>query len=336
VIIVIHMRSRVWRKESCQRGSFNARCPIRASCVRLVVFHGNSLIAEALSPCAKSTGRKSQRSEPLADAAKPDASGTASTNAWATVLDPQTPQAERQQALMKLQQATDNNDQHNLYLLGSLYWMGRRASGAPVDQDLDKASIYMGNAATHGSLLGMAKMAEIDLAMHKYHEAMIWAQVYGHYATSRPKSERAGEGYLAELVQRIIDKLGRSGVSDAMPDVASFIDAHDADIRAGDGNDLGEHANHPASKSKPYLTADHQFNPRSGIADYFLVFKPDGSVAHAWLLDAIPDPELGKALQKYAGDMTLPPIEAHAGQAPRYGWVPVGFDDGRYRISSSP
>jgi hypothetical protein len=193
----------------------------------------------------------------------------------------------------------------------------------------------MGNAAIHGSLLGMAKMAEIDLAMIKYHEAMVWAQVYGHYAMLRPKGERPSDGYAAELVQRIIDKLGRSGVTDAMPDVASFIAAHDADIRAGTDSDLDGHTHRPKGKTKPYLTSDHEFAPRSGIADYLLAFNADGSVAHTWLLDATPDPALGEALKHYMGDMTLPPAKAQADHALRYAWVPVMYDDNRYRMSSS-
>jgi hypothetical protein len=259
----------------------------------------------------------------------------ASTEAWAVILNPQTPLAERQQELARLEQDTKSDDQHNLYLLGSLYYMGSQASGAPVQQDLDKAALYMGNAAIHGSLLGMAKMAEIDLAMHKYPEAMIWAQVYAHYVMLLPRGERPNDGYTAELVQRIIDKLGRSGVTQAMPDVANFIASHDADIRAGTDSGFGEHTPRPVTKSKPYVTPNYRWTPKSGIADYLLAFHADGSQAHAWLLDAVPDPALGEALQRYASGLTLPPSKAAAGDGLRYVWLPVMFDDRRYRVSSS-
>jgi len=261
--------------------------------------------------------------------------GAASTKTWAMILDPKLPLATRQQALAQLIDNTKVNDQHNLYLLGSLYWMGQRASGAPVQRDLNQAAIYMSNAAIHGSLLGMAKMAEIDLALHKYSEAMIWAQVYAHYAMQLPRNERPNEGYTAELVQRIIDKLGHVGVTQAMPQVSNFVALHDADIRAGSDSDFGGHQPHPVSKTRPYLTPDYRFVPKSGIADYLLAFHADGSEAHAWLLDATPDPALGVALRQYAHEMTLPPIKAQAGHGLRYAWSVVMFDDRRYQMAPS-
>ncbi len=205
----------------------------------------------------------------------------ASTKTWAVILDPQIPLATRQQALAGLEQGISNDDQHELYLLGSLYYMGKHASGALVEQDLAKADVYMGNAAIHGSLFGMAKMAEIDLAVHKYPEAMIWAQVYAHYAMLLPKHERPSDGYTAELVQRIIDKLGSSGVTQAMPEVANFIAVHDAAIHAGTDSNFNGERPRPAGKRKTYLTPNYRFAPKSGIADYLLAFNADGSEAHA-------------------------------------------------------
>ncbi|MDE2154524.1 MAG: hypothetical protein KGJ32_01320 [Xanthomonadaceae bacterium] len=257
----------------------------------------------------------------------------ASTKTWALILDPQLPLATRRQALAQLENSTNSDDQHNLYLLGSLYWMGQFASGAPVQRDLNQAAIYMSNAAIHGSLLGMAKMAEIDLAVHKYSEAMIWAQVYAHYAMQLPRNERPNEGYTAELVQRIIDKLGREGVTQAMPQVGNFIALHDADIRAGTDSDFGGRQPHPVSKARPYLTPDYRFEPESGIADFLLAFRADGSEAHAWLLDATPDPALGAALRQYVHKMTLPPIKGQAGHGLRYAWSVVMFDDRRYQMA---
>jgi len=291
--------------------------PRAISWVCLIVGLGVAMPALAAVPAAAAAGR------------------AASTKTWAVILDPQLPLATRQQALEQLENSAKSDDQHNLYLLGSLYWMGQRASGAPVQRDLNQAAIYMSNAAIHGSLLGMAKMAEIDLAMHKYSEAMIWAQVYAHYAMQLPRNERPNDGYAAELVQRIIDKLGREGVTQAMPQVINFIALHDADIRAGSDSDFGGRQPHPVSKAQPYLTPDYRFDPKSGIADYLLAFHADGSEAHAWLLDAIPDPALGEALQQYAREMTLPPTKTQAGHGLRYAWFPVMFDDRRYRVAPS-
>ena len=253
-----------------------------------------------------------------------------STKAWSVILDPQQPLAVRQQTLAELEGNAQNDDQGELYLLGSLYEMGPHASGALVAQDLDKATLYLGNAALRGSLLAMAKMAEIKLATRKYREAMIWAQVFAHYAMQLPDGERPSEGYTAGLVQRILDKLGRSSIPEVMPDVASFIAQHDAGIRAGTDSHFGGKASKPRPKERPVVTPHGRFAVHSGFADYLLVFRPDGSVAHAWLLDAVPDPALGETLRHYVSEMTLP---AATGSDLRYSWLPAIWDDGRYRAA---
>lgn len=253
-----------------------------------------------------------------------------STRAWSVILDPQQPLAVRRQTLAGREANAQNDGQGELYLLGSLYEMGSRASGSPVAQDLEKATLYLGNAALRGSLLAMAKMAEIKLATRKYREAMIWAQVFAHYAMLLPDGERPPEGYTAELVKRIADKLGRSSIAQVMPDVASFIAQHDADIRAGTSSHFGAKTPHPKPNERPVVTPHGRFAAQAGFADYLLVFRPDGSVAHAWLLDAVPDPALGENLRHYVSEMTLP---ATTGSGLRYSWLPAMFDDGRYRAA---
>ena len=256
-----------------------------------------------------------------------------STAAWSVILDPQQPLARRQEMLAKLEQDAQNDGQGELYLLGSLYHMGPHASGAPVPQDLDKATLYLGNAALRGSLLAMAKMAEIKLETRSYREAMIWAQVFAHYAMSLPDDERPPEGYAAELVQRVLDKLGRSSIAQVMPDVANFIAQHDASIRAGTGGHFGARASRPKPKERSVVTPHGRFAEQSGFADYLLAFGPDGSVVHAWLLDAVPDPALGETLRHYVSEMTLPAAPANRGAQLRYAWLPAMFDDHRYRAA---
>jgi hypothetical protein len=256
-----------------------------------------------------------------------------STAAWSVILDPHQPLAERQQALAKLEQDAQSDGQSELYLLGSLYHMGPHASGAPVPQDLDKATLYLGNAALRGSLLAMAKMAEIKLDTRKYREAMIWAQVFAHYAMLLPEGERPPEGYTAELVQRILDKLGRSSIPQVMPDVAAFIAQHDADIRAGTDSHFDGKAVRPRPKERSVVTPNGRFAPQSGFADYLLAFGPDGSVAHAWLLDSVPDPALGETLRHYVSEMAIPEQPAGTGARLRYAWLPAMFDDHRYQAA---
>lgn len=254
---------------------------------------------------------------------------------WAKVLDRELPLAQRQQALAFIEQQVQTGDQHDLYVLGSLYHMGQRASVSPVPQDLDKATLYLGNAAMRGSVLAMAKMAEIKFAAHQYREAMNWAQIYGHYEMLLPSGSRPHHGYAAELVQRILDRLGPSAMAEVMPDVDAFIAAHDAQIRAGTDSRFTDETPHPASDAKPYIAPDARLAPHAGFADYLIAFKADGSAAHAWLLDAVPDAALGSDLRRYAEEMRLDPATATSGPSLRYAWLPVVYDDGRYRMSTA-
>jgi hypothetical protein len=262
------------------------------------------------------------------------APGSIALNAcWAQVLDKNVPIAERRRALSQIEQEAQTGDQHDLYVLGSLYHMGQHATGSLVQQDLARASLYLGNAATRGSVLAMAKMAEIKLATQQYREAMNWAQIYGHYALLLPKGDRPHDGYAAELVQRIIDRLGKSAMPEVMGDVNSFIASHDADIRAGTDSRFTGKVLHPAPKSSPYIAPSGRIAPHAGFADYLIAFNADGSVANAWLLDAVPVPDLGLTLRKYAWEMRMAPTKAPNGEALRYAWMPVLYDDGRYRVA---
>ncbi|WP_157469144.1 hypothetical protein [Dyella thiooxydans] len=256
-----------------------------------------------------------------------------STMAWAVILDPHQPLDLRRQTLAGLEEHAPDDDQHDLYLLGSLYQMGPKASGAPVPQDLTKATLYLGNAALRGSLLAMAKMAEIKLAEHKDREAMIWAQVFAHYVTQVPGDERPPEGYIAELVQRILDRLGQAGMPQVMSDVAGFVAQHDAAILAGLRAQSRAKTPRPQSGEHFVTMPPGRFAPQSGIADYLVAFRPDGSVEHAWLLDAVPNPSLGGALHHYVHGMTLPARSGEDGRL-RYEWVPAMYDDHRYRAKS--
>lgn len=249
----------------------------------------------------------------------------------AKVLDQDVPPAERAQALADIEHRAEAGNQHDMYMLGSLYHMGDRVEPSLIGQDMDKASLYLGNAATRGSILAMAKMAEIKLATHQYREAMNWAQLYAHYESLVPKSDRPRDGYAAELVKRIVDKWGQRSLSDVMNDVNSFIAQHDAQIQAGSQAGGSQRKVQLTKKNKSYFSPDGRFSPEAGFADYLLVFKPDGTLSKAWLIDAVPDPALGKTLRRYAENMTAPPSDK---AGPRYVWVPVMYDDGRYRSST--
>ena len=262
-----------------------------------------------------------QRHKPMSDAE------------WAALFDENTPLADRQRVIANLEQSPDLNDPHDLYMLGSLYHMGQHAHGSPVQEDQQKASLYLGNAAIRGSILAMAKMAELKLTAGQYREAMNWAQIYAHYALLSNADYTPRESYAAELVNRIMDQLGQGAMPDVMKDVNSFVAANDTAIRVGmAGEAMLEHL-HPKSPGHHYyVTPFGQRLPTSGFADYILSFRPDGTVANIQLIDAVPRTDMGAVLHEMAQGMTVKPNSQD--KTPRYAWVPLLMGNEHYRLWS--
>jgi hypothetical protein len=250
---------------------------------------------------------------------------------WVTLFDQSKPLADRQGILANLEQSPGlKDDPEDLYRLGSLYHMGQHAPGSPVQEDPVKASLYLGNAAIHGSTLAMAKMAELKLAVGQYREAMNWAQIYSHYASLSPESQgTATENYAAELVDRIKDKVEQSVMSSVMADVNSFVALHDADIRQGMAKEQAREHHTPKTPKHYYVGSLGSRSSDSGIADYMLVFNADGTLANMLLIDAVPRPNIGTTMRSYAASMTLKPQDS---QRLRYAWVPVLLGNHEYRM----
>lgn len=250
---------------------------------------------------------------------------------WAALFDQSKPLADRQNMLARVEQSPDLRNPKDLYMLGSLYHMGKHAPGSPVDADPQKASLYLGNAAIRGSVYAMAKMAELKLSAGQYHEAMNWAQIYSHYALLSPNSSYSPrESYAAELVSRIKDHVGDAEMPGIMKDVDSFVALNDAQIRAGMKARIWYGAN------EPHRTTHHRVEdptaklPHTGIADYIVAFKPDGTVASAQLIDAVPQPNVGVLLRPWVESITLKPVKQS--HALRYAWVPLVMGNQQYRM----
>lgn len=180
----------------------------------------------------------------------------------------------------------------------------------------------------------MARRVDVDRVTHTYRQALRWAQVFAHYPMLLPADERRPDGYTAERVQRIIDKPGRSGVAQVMPDVAKFIALHDATIRACTRSHFDARGLRPRRK-KALITPNGRFAPPSGIANYLLVFNRDSSLTHAWLLDASSDPALRKNLRHEVSEMMIPLKAGDSASKQRHARMPATYDDHRYRVAPS-
>lgn len=196
--------------------------------------------------------------------------------------------------------------------------------------------MYLSNAAIHGNIEAMAKMAEVELAAHNYQEAMNWAQIYGHYAPLLPKNFRPSKGYLAGLLARINEHFNSSKLPEIVRDLNVFIENYDADIQAAQKRVQAARSFISAkpSSNRDVTLAVMNSATSSDFADYLVAFKPNGTVANIWLLDSTPNPRLGNLLRSAIVGYTVTPASTDVGADLRYAWVPVVYDDQQYDLKN--
>lgn len=254
------------------------------------------------------------------------------------ILDAKLPIEGRRAAFAQLDKDAIGGSRFAQYAVGSLYRVGDLLPDALVARDNDKARRYLSTAAAHGNLHAMAKMAEIELEDKHLLEAMIWAQIYGHYALeSKPDQINTGKpaGYYGDLLHRLYAHLDEKQMPDVIQHVNAFIAAHDADIR--DGMSSSETAYESGNTHKK--TENLNFLPmvallpqhhRDCYAEYVIEFASDGSAKQAWILDALPDIKVGKDLRAAAMRVRVNAVDAAS--TPRFALVPLDFSFGQYSL----
>ena len=259
------------------------------------------------------------------------------------LLDTSVPQAEREATLAHFKQMALSGNTYAQYVVGSLYRIGDKLAGNLVPLDLDQAQKYLSTAAAHGYLRAMPKMSEIELAQKHYLEAMIWAQLFGYYAglngaDSKTIKDSAAAGYLADLIKRITDRLDEKQMPTVLDDMKAVIAQHDADIRKGMAGPKSfgppMPSMQPRTSSKRHMVAPpHPSGSefKDVLADYLIGFDAKGDASDAWLIDAVPDITLGKALKTVALSTEVNPIEGGSTE-PRYALQPINFSWGRYSL----
>jgi hypothetical protein len=257
------------------------------------------------------------------------------------LLDASTPIEERHQIFSAYESLAEGGNVQAEYVVGSLYRIGQSLPASPVQRNDAKAALYLSNAATHGDILAMAKMAEMELAEGNYGEAMNWAQILGHYVKSIPNVRGPSQGYIAELVARIDEKFDNAKMKDVVEDLNTFIATYDTSIRTGLASRAEQKNNDPKEVSPTNSmyspsTLNPKFaeqNPTAGFADYLIEFNPDGTVEKVWILDSVPNPSLGKTLFDVARATRINPENELKESEPRTAWLPIDFDDRRYRLN---
>jgi hypothetical protein len=274
-----------------------------------------------------------------------DSAGDDKRYATVKLLDSSVPLAEREATLAHCKDKALDGDVYAQYLIGSLYRIGDKLPGNLLPLDIDQAEKYLSTAAAHGRIRAMAKMAELELSRRKYLEAMIWAQVFGYYsglngADEKTIHDHTESAYLADLIRRISDRLDPSQMPQVQEDMTAFIAAHDADIKKGKASGAGSSSSSTPPMQLRSSQHKHMMSPppntgerKDVLADYLIGFDNDGEASQAWLIDALPDVTLGKALRTIAMSVEVTP--APAGTDIRYALQPINFSWGRSKLQAA-
>nr|WP_199041472.1 hypothetical protein [Dyella sp. ASV24] len=238
------------------------------------------------------------------------------------MLDSSIPLAEREALFEQMRAKADAGDTASQYLVGSLYREGDRVADSPVPVDLNKAQLYLSNAATHGHLYAMAKMSELSLQTDHLQSAMDWAQIFAYYVQRGGAQSEAFTSYTRELLGRISAKHDYQKQNQlTLSDLNAFIGEHSADIRAG----LAVNRQIAVLPHNPFLEVNHHYaKPVSGFADFIIAFKSDGTVESVWLLDGTPTLSLANTLKASVEKLAVAP---DPDRPRRYAWLAYSYDD---------
>jgi len=256
------------------------------------------------------------------------------------LLDANAPVAERQAAFDAFKKDALAGDIAAQYFVGNLYRLGERLPGNIVGRDADQAFRYLSTSAGHGFIIAMAKTAELELELKKPYEAMLWAQLYGHYegygdtkVNEANHRARVG-GYYAGLLRRAYAAFGSDEAQTLamQADYLAFIEQHDADIRAGmalgiDARTAVEPGKAPRAPQKLNFSSVKLGMPQHAqddLGEFVVAFDAQGKTKEVLLFDFTPDLAIAAdardALRRVEAEPANDGIDAL-----RYAWVPFNL-----------
>lgn len=237
---------------------------------------------------------------------------------YSVLLNPNAPADERNTLLVELQREARQRDGLALYTLGSLYRLGDEHPAHLVEKNLDKALLYLSNAAAAGVLDAMASASELELSRSNAAAAMVWAQLYVYYQKIKnggESSDAIDQGYAAGLLYRCKIALGLKYDEEALVEnVNAFILQFDEAVRSGgvrlrtDTTDLPKPLKseeksfmvwEQIQKQQHFRTSEPEI---SGMVDLLIGTDSSGDPQKILVIDSLPDQRAGKALAKTASN----------------------------------
>jgi TPR repeat protein len=267
------------------------------------------------------------------------------------LLDPGAPADRRTELAARLEAlALERNDADLLYVVGSLYRLGREASlTSPYPRDLDKAREYLSRAALKGRRGAMGKLALLELDAGNRFEANVWAQLQAHYERefARGRKDRDGKERevfgVANILALTQDGFPKDEVPKLEERIRMIIGTYDTSIREGMRRLLEAQARSPlrnARLDRCHLPQGQLQVSRArramylaGGAEYYVAFADDGSADRTWLLDVWPDVRMERGLRTCAGRYRVEPTEALAGKG-LVALLPMAINDSRVTLST--
>jgi TPR repeat protein len=252
---------------------------------------------------------------------------------WSALFDTEAPQSERQAAFEKIVALADQGAALQQFLVGAIFRSGKDHPTHLVARDPEKAAIYLSNAAINGQVDAMASMAELSLAQHKALDAMVWAQLFAHYApapdsaTSPHSSGVKARGYAAKLLRRCMDE-GRYTIVQATLNerLQAFVSDYDAHIKKG----RGSRAPFPQGEKLEFDGAQTikvvEYLRDSVRAYYLLGVDENGRVKKSMNIEAWPEIHMADELQPLLGRLRFKKADQTGTETLRWGTLPLTMD----------
>lgn len=240
------------------------------------------------------------------------------------MLDASRPETERLKDFARVMQRANAGVIRAQDLAGTMYWQGARVKGSPVKTNMKQAHILLSNAAVHGDVLAMAKMAELELQARKPQKAMVWAQLYAHYIDPLV-SAREQHGRRYNYATDLMIRSGKAGakIDDSTSrDVGAMVARFDKSIRAGIDAFKRQHRSGDFHLTQmPTGTVPVELRNKNGVGEYMVAFDVSGTPGKIWPIASYPTPDIGAGLRSQLD-------HAHANsvsdsQKTRYMLVPV-------------
>lgn len=251
------------------------------------------------------------------------------------VLEPRVARDSKNAALKALQDSADQGNPISQYVMGSLYRLGKDHPAHVVDKDLDKAEVYLSNAAIQGQLGAMAGMALIKLERDRPDDALVWSWAYAQFTASDSEhyggNKRVGQ-YALKLFLKCRERVGKARADSAEMQTykKAFIDQYGPRISPT----LGRAAQ--MYWGGPLKLLSSELRPPSGISTRFpalavfmLEVRPDGSVARAVAIDSLSNERIASLwLSQVRDSLTFNSLTEAAPQRLRIGFIPFELEWG--------